>query len=205
MRMVFIKRYVKYMVSLRCKLILREELGKTGLKYSISSQGAVEFLQQVSQDQLDDLNNNLLKSGLVLLNENESKLIDHIINTVIEVIHYSDELPNLSFEDIIGDTLGSERDSVLKIFSDVKGVSIMQFIVLQKIERAKELLLYNELSLVEISEKLRYKNEHYFIAQFKKHTGLTPTYFKNLKKERSKNISQSSKDSKQKDHPVQNI
>jgi YesN/AraC family two-component response regulator len=118
---------------------------------------------------------------LVLLDENDSKLVDRIINTVVEVIHYSDELPNLSFEDIIGNTLGSERDSILKIFSDVKGVSIMQFIILQKIERAKELLLYDDLSLAEISEKLRYKNEHYLIAQFKKHTGLSPSYFKKLR------------------------
>jgi YesN/AraC family two-component response regulator len=179
-------------------LRLREELGKTGLKYSISPHGAIEFLEEVRQDQLDELKKNLLKSGLVLLDENDSKLIDRIINTVIEVIHYSDELPNLSFEDIIGKRLGSESDEILKIFSDVKGISIIQFIVLQKIERVKELLLYDDLSLAEISEKLRYKNEQYLIAQFKKYTGLSPTYFKELRKERSKNASQGSKDSKAK-------
>lgn len=183
--MINTKRYVKYVVSLRCKMILKEELQKSGLKYRISPHGAIEFLEESTQTQLEELNNNLLKSGLELLDENDSSLIDRIINTVIEVIHYSDELPNLSFEDIIGKSLGSESESVLKIFSDVKGVSIIQFVILQKIERVKELLLYDDLSLAEISEKLRYKNESYLIAQFKKYTGLSPAYFKKLKDERT--------------------
>lgn len=182
--MVSTKRYVKYMVSLRCKMIVKEELKKTGLKYAISPHGAVEFLEEVSPTQLEELNKNLLASGLELLDHNDSMLIDRIINIVLEVVHYSDELPNLSFEDIIGKSLGSGNEAILKIFSDVKGLSIMQFIVLQKIERVKELLLYDDLSLAEISEKLRYKNEHYLIAQFKKYTGLSPTYFKKLKNER---------------------
>ncbi len=183
--MINTKRYAKYVVSLRCKMILKEELQKSGLKYRISPYGAIEFLEESTQTQLEELNNNLLKSGLELLDENDSSLIDRIINTVIEVIHYSDELPNLSFEDIIGKSLGSESESVLKIFSDVKGVSIIQFIILQKIERVKELLLYDDLLLAEISEKLRYKNESYLIAQFKKYTGLSPAYFKKLKDERT--------------------
>ncbi len=165
-------------------MILKEELGKASFKYSISPHGAVEFLEETTQAKLEELNRNLLKSGLELLDQNESMIIDRIINTVIEVVHYSDELPNLSFEDIIGKSLGSESESTLKIFSDVKGISIMQFIVLQKIERVKELLLYDDLTLAEISERLRYKNERYLIAQFKKYTGLSPTYFKNMKEKR---------------------
>lgn len=172
------------MVSLRCKMILKEQLAKANIKYSISPHSGVEFLDETTQTQFEELNKNLLESGLQLLDENESMLVDRIINTVIEVIHYSDELPKLSFNDIIDKSLGSENESILKIFSDVKGISIMQFIVLQKIERIKELLLYDDLSLAEIAEKLRYKNEHYLIAQFKKYTGLHPTYFQKLKKER---------------------
>ncbi len=191
--MVYTKRYIKYMVSLRCKTILREELAKTGLKYSISAHGAIEFKEEVQKNRLDQLRKNLSKSGLVLLDENDSKLIDGIINAVTEVIHYSDELPNLSFEDIIDSKLGLKGDAILKIFSDVKGISIIQFIVLQKIERAKELLLYDNLSQAGISEKLRYKNENYFIAQFKKHTGLTPSYFKKLRRERSIKASEAKK------------
>ncbi|MFH5830929.1 helix-turn-helix domain-containing protein [Halalkalibaculum sp. DA384] len=166
-------------------MILKEELGKASLRYSISPHGAIEFLEETTQTQLEELNRNLMQSGLELLDQSNSMLIDRIINTVIEVIHYSDELPNLNFEDIIGKSLGSERESLLKIFSDVKGISIMQFILLQKIERVKELLLYEDLSLAEISQKLRYKNEHYLIAQFKKFTGLHPTYFQKLKRKRT--------------------
>lgn len=178
------KRYVKYMVCLRCKLILKDELGKANIKYSITPHGAIEFCEEPTQPQLQELNRRLLKSGLELLGENDSMLIDRIINTVIEVIHHSDQLPNLSFEDIIGKSLGSENESILKIFSDVKGISIMQFIIFQKIERVKELLLYEDLSLAEIAEKLRYKNEHYLIAQFKKYNGQSPTYLKKTRNER---------------------
>lgn len=165
-------------------MILKEKLGKANLEYSISPHGAVEFREEPTQSQLEELNKSLLKSGLEMLDKNESMLIDRIINTVIEVVHYSDELPNLSFEDIIGKRMGSENESILKIFSDVKGISIMQFIVHQKIERVKELLLYDDLSLAEIAKKLQYKNKRYLIAQFKKHTGLSPAYFKNLRNER---------------------
>lgn len=165
-------------------MILKEELGKAGLKYAISPHGAIEFFEGTTKAQIEELNRNLKKSGLELLAPSESMLVDRIINTVIEVIHYSDELPDLSFEDIIGKSLGMGRESILKIFSDVKGISIMQFIILQKIERVKELLLYEDLSLAEISEKLRYKNEHYLIAQFKKYTGLSPSYFRQLGSER---------------------
>lgn len=165
-------------------MILKEELTKTNIKYSISPHGAIEFGEEPTQTQLEELDKNLLESGLELLDQNESMLIDRIINTIDEVIHYSDELPNLSFEDVIGKRLGSKSESILKLFSDVTGLSIMHFIVLQKIERVKELLLYDDLLLAEIAEKLRYKNEHYLIAQFKKYTGLHPTYFKKLKNER---------------------
>lgn len=180
------KFYIKYMVSLRCKMIVRKELEKLDLAYTISPHGAIEFHEEVTQDELDELKKNLQRSGLELLDAANSKLIDRIIKTIIEVIHYSDELPNLSFDDIISKNIGTGNDPILKIFSDVKGMSIMQFIISQKIERIKELLLYEDLSISEITEKLRYKNEHYMIAQFKKHTGLSPAYYKKLKNERSK-------------------
>ncbi|MDZ7719914.1 MAG: helix-turn-helix domain-containing protein [Balneolaceae bacterium] len=184
MEVVSKKLYVKYMVSLRCKLILKEELKNLNIKYSISVHGAIIFHEAITEYRLNELNQNLQKSGLLLLDEPNSLLIDKIINTIIEVIHYSEELPKVNFSDVISDKLGSDNESILKIFSDVKGMSVMQFIILQKIERIKELLLYKELTLQEIAKKLYYKNEDLLIAQFKKHTGLTPAYFKKLRKER---------------------
>lgn len=183
------KLYVRYMVSLRCKMIVRKELKKLGFKYSILTHGAIEFLEEATQEDLNALRRNLRESGLELLDVHESRLVDRIIDNIIEVIHYFDELPKLSYSEIIAQNFGETSDSVLKIFSEVVGMSVIQFIVVQKIERAKVLLLYDNLSLIEISKKLRYKSKDIFIAQFKKITGLDPHYFIKLKEERIKNIS----------------
>ena len=190
------KLYVKYMVCLQDKLTAKSILDEQGLTYSTSIHGAIEIFEGTTKVQIHELRKSLSRSGLVLLEEKESMLIDRIINLIIEVIHYTDELPKISFADFISEYAGSGKESILKIFSDVKGMSILQFIVLQKIERAKELLIYDELPLLEIAQKLNYKNEDYLIAQFKKTTGLTPDYFRRLKRERD-SVSQSSTSSSQ--------
>lgn len=178
------KLYVKYMVCLRDKQALKSELDEQGLKCRISVHGAIEFLEDITEDRFYELKRGLSKSGLILLEEKESMLIDRIIQTIIEVIHYSDKLPKLNFNDLISKYAISGEESILKIFSDVKGMSILQFIVIQKIERAKELMLYEDKSLEEIAEILNYKNRDFLVAQFKKITGLTPSYFKRLKEQR---------------------
>lgn len=181
------KYYVKFMVSLRCKLLVKSEMDNLGLTCKFSPYGALVFHEEISQDQLGLLRKNLLeKSCLVLLNESESMLVDKIINTIIEVVHYSDTLPKLNFTDLINKHTIAGGESLLKIFSDVTGMSVLQFIVKQKIERTKELLLYEDMPLSEIADSLNYKNKHYLVAQFKKVTGLSPYYFKRLKKERMK-------------------
>lgn len=178
------KFYVKYMVSLRCKIIVKSEMESLGLAYKFTPHDALQFHEEISEDQVNLLKKNLLKSGMVLLNENESMLIDKIINTIIEVVHYSDSLPKLNFTELINKHAVAGDESLLQIFSDVKGMSVLQFIINQKIERAKELLLYDDMPLSEIADTLNYKNKDYLLAQFKKITGLTPSYFKRLKKER---------------------
>ena len=178
--------YVKYMVCMRDKLLVKSELDQMVITYRLSVHGAIVFLGEITTVQQNMLKKRLLKSGLVLLDEEESKVIGRIINTIVEIIHYSVELPRIRFEDIISEHSEIARESVLKIFSDVKGMSVIQFIVTQKIERAKELLLYEERSLSDITDILNYKNQNYLVAQFKKYTGLTPDYFKKLKKERMK-------------------
>ncbi|MEX0597202.1 MAG: helix-turn-helix domain-containing protein [Candidatus Paceibacterota bacterium] len=193
MKSVSKKLYVKYMVSLRCKTIVKSELENLDLSYRISPHGALEFSEDISSDQYDILNKALRKSGMVLLNDSESMLIDKIITTIVEVIHYSDALPKLNFSDLINEHAIVGDESILKIFSDVKGMSVLQFIILQKIERIKELLLYDDMPLPEIAELLNYKNKNYLIAQFKNSTGLTPTYFKRIKKERMAIAKKSSK------------
>lgn len=180
------KLYVKYMVSLRCKTIVKSELENLSLDYKISVHGGIEFTEEFTEDQYDQLNKSLKRSGMVLLNSSESVLIDKIITTIVEVIHYTDSLPKLNFRDLINKYAVPGEEPILKIFSDVKGMSVLQFIIIQKIERAKELLLYDDMPLSEIAQILNYKNKNYLLAQFKKTTGLTPSDFKHLKKERRK-------------------
>lgn len=178
------KLYVKYMVCLRDKMILRSELDKMELQYSISVHGAVEFLEEITNAQFHQLKKRLSKSGLVLLDESESILIDRIIHTIVEIIHYTDTLPRLNFSDLVSEYAIKGNESILKVFSDVIGMSILQFIVIQKIDRAKEMLLYEDTSLSEMAELLNYRNKDFLIAQFRKVTGLTPIDFKRIKKDR---------------------
>jgi len=188
---VFKKLYVKYMVCLRDKMLVQSILEKQCLNYTFSVHGAISFYEDITKAQHRKLKKALSKAGLILIDENESMLIDRIISTITDVIHYSETLPKLSFIDIINKHSPLGDESILKIFSDVKGMSVLQFIVIQKVERAKELLLYNDIPLSEIAEILNYKNEHYMLAQFKKVTGLSPAYFKSLKNARMEITEQS--------------
>lgn len=180
------KLYVKYMVSLRCETILKQELKKLEFKYSISPHGAILLHEELKNGQLEELKSTLNDYGLIILDESDSILIDRIITTIMEVIHDSSFLPKISFKEIFSENLIEGNESILKIFSDVKGMSVIQFIINQKVERIKTLLLYDEITLSEIADHLHYKSEEHLIAQFKKNTGLTPHYFNYIREERNK-------------------
>src|SRR6478752_7532637 len=178
------KLYVKFMVSLRCKMIVKEELQKLGLKYVVIELGVVEVLEEITEEQREQLKVNLLKSGLELLDNKKSILIDKIKNVIIEMIHYTDEVPKVNYSDFISEKLNYDYTYLSNIFSEVKGITIQHFIIIHKIERVKELLLYDELNLTEISYKLHYSSVAHLSNQFKKVTGLSPTHFKLLKDKR---------------------
>ncbi len=182
------KLYIKYMVSLRCKMMVKEELKKLGLHYVVVELGMVEILEDITPAQHDQLKTNLLKSGLELLDDKKSILIEKIKNVIIEMVHYNDEIPKVNYSDYISQTLHYDYTYLSNIFSEVKGITIQQFIIINKIERVKELLLYDELSLTEISYKLHYSSVGHLSNQFKKITGLSPTYFKLLGKVRKSNL-----------------
>lgn len=184
------KLYVRYMLSLRCKNIVKAELKKLEISHIRSPYGAIEFTNGIEKKQIKTLKRSLNKFGLDLLNHYESMLVDKIINTITEVIHEFDDLPNVTFSEIISRNLSDASESVLKIFTEVVGMSVVQFIVLHKVDRIKEHLLYDDYSLSEISDMLKYKSEHHLIAQFKKYTGLTPAHFRDLGEVRTKIISQ---------------
>jgi AraC-like DNA-binding protein len=182
------KLYIKYMVSLRCKMMVKEELIKLGLHVTDVDLGVVEVIGHVSRKQREKLRANLLKSGLELLDDKRAILIERIKNVITEMIHYSDEIPSLNYSDFISRKLNYDYTYLSNIFSEVKGITIQQFIIINKIERVKELLLYDELNLTEISYKLHYSSVAHLSNQFKKITGLTPSYFKKLRQARKKNL-----------------
>jgi AraC-like DNA-binding protein len=182
------KLYIKYMVSLRCKMLVKQELLKVGLHHIILDLGLVEVLEDINEEQRLILKENLLKSGLELLDDQKSILIDKVKNIIIEMVHYADELPQLNYSDYIAEKLDYDYTYLSNIFSEVKGITIQQFIITHKIEKVKELLLYDELNLTEISYKLHYSSVAHLSNQFKKVTGLSPSFYKKLKNKRLGNL-----------------
>ncbi|MGA8853456.1 MAG: AraC family transcriptional regulator [Christiangramia sp.] len=180
--------YIKYMVSLRCKMVVKEELKKLGLHYVSIDLGTVEILEEISSFQKKELEQNLLRFGLELLDDKRNILIEKIKSIIIEMIHYSEELPTVKYSDYISEKLGYDYTYLSNIFSEVKGITIQQYIIIHKIERVKELLLYGELNLTEISYQLNYSSVAHLSNQFKKITGLSPSYYKKLKKRRNQNL-----------------
>lgn len=169
-------------------MMVQEELKKVGLQYVVIDLGTVEILEDITQEQHEELKKNLLVSGLELLDNKKSILIEKIKNVITEMIHYSDELPKMNYSDYISEKLNHDYTYLANIFSEVKGITIQQFIIINKIERVKELLLYDELNLSEIAFKLHYSSGAHLSNQFKKITGLSPSFYKQLKKKRKGNL-----------------
>jgi AraC-like DNA-binding protein len=182
------KLYIKYMVSLRCKLLVKEELHQMGIEFNTIDLGLVELPEDITASQRENLRTSLLRSGLELLDDKRSILIERIKNVITQMVHYSDEFPKQNYSDYISQQLQYDYTYLSNIFSEVKGITIQQFIIIHKIERVKELLLYDELNLTEISYKLGYSSVAHLSNQFKKITGLTPSYFKKLRKSRTSNL-----------------
>jgi len=169
-------------------MMVKEELKKLGLHYVFVDLGMIEILEDITEEQREKLKKNLKKSGLELLDDKRQILIDKIKTVIIEMIHHSDEIPQVNYSDYISEKIGMDYTYLSNIFSEVKGITIQQFIISHKIEKAKELILYDELNLTEISQKLHYSSVAHLSNQFKKITGLTPSFFKQLKKKRMVNL-----------------
>lgn len=175
------KIYIKYMVSLRCKLMVKSVLKDLGLRYGAVELGEVEIIEPISQTQRDRLKVKLAKSGLELMDDKKSMLIEKIKNIIVEMVHFKDEVPKFNFSDYLAEKLDLDYTYLAGLFSHATGTTIEHYIIAHKIERVKELLLYDELNLTEISYRLNYSSVAHLSNQFKKVTGLTPTYFKHLK------------------------
>jgi len=165
-------------------MAVKEELKRLGLHFIVVDLGEVEIMEDLSSDQRMQLKIALLGSGLELMDDKRAVLIEKIINVITEMIHYSDESPKMNYSDFISQKLNYDYTYLSNLFSEVKGITLQQFIIIHKIERAKEFLLYDELNLTEISHKLHYSSVAHLSNQFKKVTGLTPSHFRQLKDKR---------------------
>ena len=177
------KLYIKYMVSIRCKMLVKEEFKKLGLHF-IVDMGVVEIMEDITPEQREQIRSALLKSGLELMDDKKAVLIEKIKNVIIEMIHYTDELPKVNFSDYLSEKLNYDYTYLANLFSEVQGTTIEKFIISHKIERVKELIIYDELNLTEIAWKMHYSSVAHLSNQFKKMTGLTPSHFKSLKNKR---------------------
>lgn len=173
--------YIKYMVSIRCKMVVKAELDNLGLHYGVVDLGKVEIKENITVEQRNHLQIALLKSGLELIDDKKAILIEKIKIVIVEMIHYAEELPKIKNSDYLSEKLQHDYTYLANLFSEATGTTIEHYIIAHKIERVKELLLYDELNLTEISYRLNYSSVAHLSAQFKKVTGLTPSYFKKLK------------------------
>jgi AraC-like DNA-binding protein len=169
-------------------MMVKEELKKLGIQYSSVDLGVVDIFEDISEKTRKKFKLNLKRSGLELLDNKKSILIERIKNVITEMIHYTDEIPKINYSDYISEKIGLNYTYLANTFSEVKGITIQQYIIFHKIEKVKELLLYDELNLTEISYKLHYSSVAHLSNQFKKVTGLSPSYYKQLKKRRKDNL-----------------
>jgi AraC-like DNA-binding protein len=168
------------MVSNRCKMLVRAEMEKLGLHVISVELGEVEIKEDISLENQKQLDAIIQKTGLELLYDQRNILVEKIRNVVVEMIHYSNELHKTNTSDYISEKLNQNYTTLSHLFSEVRGYTIEHYIIAQKIERAKELITYNELNLTEIAFKLHYSSVAHLSNQFKKITGLTPTRFKKM-------------------------
>lgn len=162
-------------------MVVKSELDKLGLHYLKVELGEVNIMENLTTEQHDQLKIGLLKSGLELMDDKKAILIERIKGVIIEMVHYAEDRPKINFSDFLSEKLDHDYTYLANLFSEVTGITIEHYIISHKIERVKELLLYNELTLTEISYMLNYSSVAHLSNQFKKVTGLTPSFFRNLK------------------------
>ena len=175
------KLYIKYMVSVRCRLDVQDKLDKLGLHYGRVDLGEVEFKESITPQQHTQLQQELQHLGVELLDQHKGKVIEQIKTAIEKLVHQADTLPKIKNSEYISQQVKRDYTYLANLFSEATGATIEHSIIAHKIERVKELLLYDELTLTEIAHKLNYSSVSHLSGQFKKETGLTPSYFKQLK------------------------
>jgi len=175
------KLYIKNMVSNSCKTIVKSEIKKLGLNLKFMELGEVEIAESIFEVQRNQLNLNLQKMGLELMDNRKSMIIERVKNKIIELVHFSDKRMKVKLSFYLSEKLEYDYTYLANLFSESQGITIEQFFLNHKIERVKELLIYNESSLTEIADKMQYSSVAHLSSQFKKITGLTPSGYKLLR------------------------
>jgi len=165
-------------------MVVESELAKLGLHYNSLDLGEVDIKEDISEDQLKIFSNELNKSGLEVMDDKKSILVEKIKAIIIDQVHYNEQMIKVNLSDFISEKLNHNYSYLSNLFSEVKGTTIEKFYLAHKIEKVKELLVYDELTLTEIAWKLHYSSVAHLSGQFKKMTGLTPSHFKTLKHKR---------------------
>ncbi|OGS69168.1 MAG: AraC family transcriptional regulator [Flavobacteria bacterium RIFCSPLOWO2_12_FULL_35_11] len=178
------KLYIKYMVSNRCKIAVSDALKKLKLHFIVLDLGEVDIMENINEEQRAQLKLELFDSGLELMDDKRAMLIEKIKNVIVEMVHYSEEAIKVNFSDYLSEKLNHDYTYLANLFSEVQGTTIEQFIIVHKIERIKELIIYGELNITEIAWKMNYSSVAHLSNQFKKVTGLSPSHFKQMKDKR---------------------
>lgn len=176
------------MVCARCKMVVKAELEKLGFKNAVVELGEAELTGQPTSGQLQKLNEALKQLGFELLDDKKSRTIEKIKNIIVQQVHHSSLAPSSNLSDLIAEKLHYDYAYLSNLFTESEGITIEKYFIAQRIEKVKELLVYDELSLSEIADQLNYSSSAYLSSQFKKVTGLTPSFYKSLKEKKRKNI-----------------
>jgi AraC-like DNA-binding protein len=183
--------YIKYDIHQACRIILEEQLDKLGIEYELIGLGEVEIKKDITPDQLQQLNTSLNKYGIEIVDNQKSTLVQKIKDTITEMVWLEDKLPTSKISSYIAEKLSHSYGYLSNLFSEVTYTSIENYIIIQKIERAKQMIISDELTLTEISYRLNYSSVAHLSTQFKKTTGLTPSAFQRIiKKRRSNHVAQ---------------
>ncbi|SDZ07919.1 AraC-type DNA-binding protein [Flavobacterium aquidurense] len=169
------------MVCGRCKMVVKSEFEKLGLQTISVELGEVELQDAITENQKKVLLQNLQVLGFDLIDDKKSKTIEKIKNLIVDLVHHKNNELKINLSDYLAQNLNQDYNTLSNLFSEVENTTIEKYFISQKIEKVKELLIYNELSLSEIADILNYSNVAHLSNQFKKITGFTPTYFKQLK------------------------
>jgi len=172
------------MVNMHCKMAVKEELNKLGLHFIFVNISVVDIMENITAEQHEQIRIVLLKSGLELIDDEKVMLIEEIKNVIIEMVYHTDELFKINLFDYLSEKLSYDYTYLASLFSEGEGTTIEEFIAFHKIERVKELIIYNELSLTEIAWEMDYRSISHLTNEFKKITGLAPSHFKKVNDKR---------------------